>query len=85
VALTGTVVSAVYGLRAAARVFFGPQTEAFSQVAAANPTLDLGWGEKLPAFLLVAALLFIGIWPKSFSTEINRALMGSAQAAVAGR
>jgi NADH-quinone oxidoreductase subunit M len=85
VALTGTVVSAVYGLRAAARVFFGPESAAFSQVAEANPTIDLGWGEKLPALLLVAALLFVGIWPRSFSTEVNRALEGAAATTVASR
>jgi NADH-quinone oxidoreductase subunit M len=85
VALTGTVVSAVYGLRAAARVFFGPQSAAFAQVATANPTLDLSLGERIPAFLLVGALLFVGLWPKSFSTEINRALVDSARAAVASR
>jgi NADH-quinone oxidoreductase subunit M len=85
VALTGTVVSAVYGLRAAARVFFGPESAAFSQVAAANPTQDLGWGEKLPALLLAATLLFVGVWPRSFSTEINRALEGATAATVASR
>jgi len=85
VALTGTVVSAVFGLRAAARIFFGPRTEAFSRVAATHPTLDMGWGEKLPALLLAAALLFIGVWPRSFSTEINRALVGAQQTAAAGR
>lgn len=82
VALTGTVVSAVYGLRAAARVFFGPQTEAFSQLAAARPPLDLSWGEKVPALLLAALLLFVGLWPKSISTGINQALQ-VAPAAVA--
>jgi NADH-quinone oxidoreductase subunit M len=74
VALTGTVVSAVYGLRAAARVFFGPQSEAFARVASAHPASDLAWGERLPAFILVAALLFVGFWPRSFATGIDRAL-----------
>jgi len=64
VALTGTVVSAVYGLRAAARIFFGPPSEAFARVAEANPTSDLAWSEKLPALILIGALLFVGIWPK---------------------
>jgi NADH-quinone oxidoreductase subunit M len=85
VALTGTVVSAVYGLRAAARVFFGPESAAFSQVAAANPAVDLGWGERLPALILAATLLFVGVWPRSFSTEINRALEGATAATVASR
>jgi len=85
VALTGTVVSAVYGLRAAARVFFGPQTDAFARVAAAFPPSDVSWSERLPAFVLVAALLAVGIWPKSFSTGINRALEAASAAEVSGR
>jgi NADH-quinone oxidoreductase subunit M len=85
VALTGTIVSAVYGLRAVARVFFGPRSEALAGIAAAHPIGDLGWGEKIPAFLLVAALLFIGIWPRSLSTGINEALVGAPAAIVANR
>ena len=74
VALTGTVVSAVYGLRSVARIFFGPESEAFSRVAQTNPTVDLDWSEKFPALMLVAALLFIGIWPRSLSSGIDQAL-----------
>ena len=85
VALTGTIVSAVYGLRAAARVFFGPRSEAFSQVAAAHPPLDLSWGEKIPAFVLAAALLFVGLWPRSLSTAIDQALRPAPVATVASR
>jgi NADH-quinone oxidoreductase subunit M len=85
VALTGTVVSAVFGLRAAARVFFGPQTPAFARVAAASPATDITWSEKLPALVLVAALLFVGLWPKSFSAGIDRALSAEPAAVVAGR
>ena len=80
VALTGTVVSAVYGLRAAAKVFFGPQSEAFSRVCAVNPPSDIGWGERLPAFVLIATLLFVGVWPKSFSKGINQALTAAPAA-----
>jgi NADH-quinone oxidoreductase subunit M len=85
VALTGTVVSAVYGLRAAARVFFGPPTEAFARVASAYPPSDISWGEKLPALVLAAALLFIGLWPKSLSTGIDRALREAPAPTVAAR
>ena len=84
-ALTGTVISAIYGLRAAARVFFGPQSKAFAQVAAANPPSDIGWAEKLPALVLVATLLFVGIWPRSFSAAINLALTNAPAAMVASR
>ena len=82
VALTGTVVSAIYGLRAAARVFFGPQSEALSRVCSGRPPTDLTWSEKVPALLLAAALLFVGFWPRSLSTGINQALQ-VAPAAVA--
>jgi NADH-quinone oxidoreductase subunit M len=85
VALTGTVVSAVYGLRAAARVFFGAQTQAFSSVCDSNPILDLSWGEKLPALVLVAALLFVGLWPRSLSTGINQALSAPPAAVASSR
>jgi NADH-quinone oxidoreductase subunit M len=85
IALTGTVISAVYGLRAAARVFFGPQTEAFARFAASKPTNDIAWSERLPALILIAALLFVGVWPKSFSTGIDHALARTPPAVVASR
>ncbi|HEY1764251.1 MAG TPA: NADH-quinone oxidoreductase subunit M [Opitutaceae bacterium] len=85
VALTGTIVSAIYGLRAAARVFFGPRSEAFAQVAATHPPTDLSWGEKIPAFVLVGTLLFVGFWPRSLSTAINQALHPAPVATVASR
>ncbi|HTJ77426.1 MAG TPA: NADH-quinone oxidoreductase subunit M [Rariglobus sp.] len=73
-AVTGVVISAIYGLRSAARVFFGPQTEAFAKVAAEKPVTDLTCCEKLPALILVAALFFIGFWPRSISTPLNSAI-----------
>ena len=85
VALSGTVVSAVYGLRAAARVFFGPQTEAFARFAASKPTVDITWGERIPALILIAALLFVGVWPRSLSTAIDQALARTPPPVVASR
>ena len=85
VALTGTVISAVYGLRAAARVFFGPPSEAFAGVCLSHPPSDISWGEKLPALILAATLLFVGVWPRSFSAGISQALVASQPAVVAGR
>jgi len=79
VAVLGVVLSAVYGLRAAARVFFGPPSEAFARVAAKTPPTDLRWGERLPALVLLAALLFIGFWPRSITRAIDAALAPSAQ------
>jgi NADH-quinone oxidoreductase subunit M len=73
-AVAGIVITAVYGLRAAARVFFGPPTEEFVNVAAGRPPADLRWGERLPAIILLAMLLFIGFWPHPLSDPLDRAL-----------
>jgi NADH-quinone oxidoreductase subunit M len=74
VAIAGIIISAIYGLRAAARVFFGPASEKFEQVAAKHPPVDLSWGEKVPALILIAALLFFGFYPRALSTPVNEAL-----------
>ncbi len=79
-AVAGVVLSAVYGLRSAARVFFGPSTEALAKVTAAHPPADLSWQEKIPALILLAALLFVGFWPKSLTGPINAALTPAAAA-----
>jgi NADH-quinone oxidoreductase subunit M len=73
-AAAGIVISAVYGLRAAARVFFGPPTAEFARVAAGQPTADLRWSERFPALILLAALLFVGFWPRSLSDPLNQVL-----------
>jgi len=80
-AIAGVVISTVYGLRAAANVFFGQSTPEFAKVAEGKPVVDLSWSEKLPALLLLAALLFVGFWPKSVSTPLNAALQAIYPAA----
>ena len=81
-AVAGVVISAIYGLRAAARVFFGPSSEQLQRVMAKHPPADLDWKERLPALLLLAALLFIGFWPRSLAEPVNRALATPAAAQV---
>lgn len=81
VAIAGVIISAIYGLRAAARVFFGPPSEALQRVTAQHPPADLGWGERLPALLLLAALLFFGFYPKALSLPVDQALNPPAQVA----
>ncbi len=78
VAVAGVVISAIYGLRAAARVFFGPPTEALQRVTAAHPPADLDWLERLPALILLAALLFFGFYPKAISQPVDQALRATA-------
>ncbi|HWL17992.1 MAG TPA: NADH-quinone oxidoreductase subunit M [Opitutus sp.] len=77
-AVSGIIISAIYGLRAAANVFFGQPTEAFAKVIAQTPPSDLRWSEKIPALVLLAALLFLGFWPKSVSIQIDAALTSPA-------
>ena len=74
-AVSGVIISALYGLRSAARVFFGPPTQRMNDVIAKHPAADLNWAEKFPAFILLAALLFVGFWPRSMSDSINGALL----------
>ncbi|HEX2860243.1 MAG TPA: NADH-quinone oxidoreductase subunit M [Lacunisphaera sp.] len=81
VAVAGVIISAIYGLRSAARVFFGQPTEALQRVIARHPAEDLGWGERLPALLLLVALLFFGFYPKALSLPVDQALRGRAPAA----
>ena len=83
VAVSGVVISAVYGLRAAARVFFGPQSDCFKKVVAEHPPVDLAWSERLPAIILLAALLFIGFWPKALTDPVNHALTAKPVVATA--
>jgi NADH-quinone oxidoreductase subunit M len=79
-AVAGVVISAIYGLRAAARVFFGPISEPLERVLAKHGPMDLGWGERLPALILLAALLFFGFYPKAISLPVDQALAPVAAA-----
>ena len=74
VAVAGVIISAIYGLRAAARVFFGQPTEAMMRVTVQHPPADLDWYERLPALILLAALLFFGFYPKALSQPVDQAL-----------
>ena len=78
VAISGVIISAIYGLRAAARVFFGQPTEAMQRVTALHPPADLDWYERLPALILLAALLFFGFYPKALSQPVDQALTTAA-------
>ncbi len=73
-AMLGLVLSAVYGLRAVAKIFFGEPTALHAQYAEANPTADLSWSARLPALVLFAALFFLGFWPKALTAPLNETL-----------
>ncbi len=78
-AVSGVVISAIYGLRSAAAVFFGQPTEALTRVTNQHAPADLSWAEKIPALILLAALFFVGFWPRSLSTPINDAMVDRVQ------
>lgn len=76
--LLGIVISAVYGLRAATRVFFGEERPpALSKPAGSLIAHDLCGSEKAGATLLLAALLIVGFFPRGLTEGIDRALRES--------
>lgn len=70
-AALGIILSAVFGLRAIAKIFFGQESEELEKHAKESTISDLSRAEIIPASLILAALLFIGLWPASISDRIN--------------
>ncbi len=62
----GVVITAVYMLRLVRGTFFGPSKPAFAHVHDAATPLA-----QLPYALLIAALLFVGCWPKQILEIID--------------
>ncbi len=76
-AMLGIVLTAVYGLRAAAGVFFGEmKLPAAHEVERENagPLSDISFGAKVPAVVLLGALLVLGFFPSLISNSINEAV-----------
>lgn len=64
----GIVISAVYGLRAVSKIFFGEPSAAFRERFENAAIGDIRLGERIPALILLGALMIAGFWP-SFVTE----------------
>jgi NADH-quinone oxidoreductase subunit M len=75
-AALGVILSAVYGLRAVGRIFFGAPSPKFAATLEA-PVEDLHWAERLPALILLIALVGLGAWPRSISDGVNAVLKES--------
>lgn len=76
-AMLGIVLTAVYGLRAAANVFFGElKLPAAHEVERENvgPISDISCCAKLPAVVLLVALLVLGFFPSLITNSINEAV-----------
>ncbi len=73
-ALLGVVISAIYGLRAVGKVFYGQPSAAFLKHQETHPVSDLRWSERIPAIILLVALVGFGVWPRSLSDGANSAV-----------
>ena len=71
-AALGIILSAIFGLRAISRIFFGGDSKELSAEVKNSVPTDLSRIEFLPASLILSALLMIGFWPQSISTRINQ-------------
>ncbi len=69
-AVAGIVISAIYGLRAVSRIFFGASKRTYDGG-------DLTTQEKFPAFLLLIALLVVGFWPRLFSDNLDASIQAN--------
>ena len=72
IAALGIILSAIFGLRAVSRVFFGEESQELSTVVEKSSPSDLSKIELFPATLILSALLLIGFWPQSISTRIDQ-------------
>ncbi|MFT6235771.1 MAG: NADH-quinone oxidoreductase subunit M [Lentimonas sp.] len=70
-AALGIIISAIYGLRAVANIFFGKPTEAFADRLNGDEIVDLKIHERFPALILIVALIVVGIYPRLFSDAAN--------------
>lgn len=70
-AIFGIILSAIYGLRAVAWIFFGQPTEPLREHWKENEPSDIKTGERLPAILLLAGLLMVGFFPRIFTDYLD--------------
>jgi len=66
-AVSGIVISAIYGLRAVARVFYGEPKDGADYA-------DLDRSERFAALVLILALFATGLWPRFVSDNIDAAV-----------
>jgi NADH-quinone oxidoreductase subunit M len=70
-AASGIIISAIFGLRAVAKIFYGTASDDLLEHEKQNPILDLKYSEILPASIILIPLLFLGLWPKATSERID--------------
>ena len=72
--VAGIVISAIYGLRAIAGVFFGRESDEFLESQKEVSVVDMSWSERVPALILILLLFFIGFFPKTITESLNDSL-----------
>ena len=72
--VAGIVISAIYGLRAIASVFYGEESDEFIESQKEVSVEDMSWAERVPALILIVVMFFIGFFPKTVTESINDAL-----------
>lgn len=81
-AIAGVVISAIYGLRAIANIFFGQPSPQFKERFNQSSIQDISIKEKIPVFILLIALLVVGFWPRSITQPINQTLLDNKVEAI---
>ena len=71
-AALGIIISAIFGLRAVSKIFYGTSSGDLVEHEKKNPISDLSFSEILPASLILSALLFLGLWPRWISERIDQ-------------
>ncbi len=71
-AALGIIISAVFGLRAVAKIFFGSPSTELLDYQKNNKISDLNSSELFPAGIILFALLFLGLWPRGVSDRVDQ-------------
>ena len=78
-AAIGIVISAIYGLRAVANIFYGKPHKTFAARLQGDDIVDLKGFERFSALILIGALLVTGIFPRLLSDNANLELQQTAR------
>lgn len=77
-AAAGIIISAIYGLRAVANIFYGQPHKTFVERLRGDDIIDLRGFERFSALVLIGALLLTGVFPRLLSDNANRELQETA-------
>ncbi len=79
-AALGIIISAIFGLRAVANIFFGEPSDDMKKTWKDHPVKDLSLREIFPAVLILVPLLLLGLWPRETSIRVDREINSRYQA-----